>query len=232
MTRWVRTRDVSVRNPAALHVLPGDTVLATVESNPPAPIIVAREQDGHRLVIVGFDPDDSNFAQQSAFPLMIAGSIEWMSRSVDEAADSFSVGEMDVPSPASRIIAPSGKDVPFAPDGGSVHLLATEAGAYRILAPDSETDDPGESTRCCQRSACRQLATETAAIEAEPPLGGELGLWRWLAVLAGFALWLEWWLYYSSRRKREMAESSQSPGNGVSAHLNSEPVREHSKIAV
>ena len=44
VTRWVRTQDISVRNPAALKVQPGDTVLASAEGDPPAPLILAREQ--------------------------------------------------------------------------------------------------------------------------------------------------------------------------------------------
>jgi len=33
---------------------------------------------------------------------------------VDESADSLSTGELDLPGPAARIIAPSGKEVSFA----------------------------------------------------------------------------------------------------------------------
>ena len=117
VTRWVRTHDVSVRNPAALKVEPGDTVLAYTEGDPPAPLILAREQNGRRILIVGFNPHDSNFPLESAFPLLMAGSVEWMTHSVDEVADSFSTGEIDLPGPASKIIAPSGKEVPFARKG-------------------------------------------------------------------------------------------------------------------
>ena len=68
-TRWVLPHDVSVRNPAVLDVQPNDTVLAYAEGDPPVPLILAREQNGHRLLIIGFDPHDSNFPLQSAFPL-------------------------------------------------------------------------------------------------------------------------------------------------------------------
>src|SRR5437879_11125318 len=42
VTRWVRTHDVSVRNPAVLEMQPNDTILASTEGNPPAPLIIAR----------------------------------------------------------------------------------------------------------------------------------------------------------------------------------------------
>jgi Ca-activated chloride channel homolog len=139
VTRWVRTRDISVRNPAALKVQPGDTVLASTEGDPPAPLILAREQDGRRILIIGFNPHDSNFPLESAFPLLMAGSVEWMTHSVDEVADSLSTGELDLPGPATKIVAPSGKEVPFARKGADIHLLALETGTYRIVSPSGET---------------------------------------------------------------------------------------------
>jgi hypothetical protein len=35
-----------------------------------------------------------------------------------------------------------------------------------------------------------------------------LDLWRWLLIPAIVALWIEWWLYYESRRKAELADSN------------------------
>src|SRR5258708_20200214 len=72
VTRWVRTHDVSVRNPAQLNMLSTDTILASTEGNPPAPLILAREQNGRRILIIGFDPQKSNFPLPSALPLFTA----------------------------------------------------------------------------------------------------------------------------------------------------------------
>jgi hypothetical protein len=83
VTRWVRTHDISVRNPAALKIEPGDTVLAYADGDPPTPLILAREQAGRRILIIGFNPHDSNFPLESAFPLLMAGSVEWMTHSVE-----------------------------------------------------------------------------------------------------------------------------------------------------
>ncbi|MGH9678610.1 MAG: vWA domain-containing protein, partial [Candidatus Acidiferrales bacterium] len=123
VTRWIRTRDVSVRNPAALTPQPGDTVLAYADGTPPVPLIVAREQSGRRILIVGFDPQESNLPQQSAFPLLMAGGIEWMTHSVEEEANSVSTGELDLPGPVTRILRPSGTDLPFARQDSGAHLL-------------------------------------------------------------------------------------------------------------
>jgi von Willebrand factor type A domain len=221
VTRWVRTHDISVRNPAALKVQPGDTVLAYAEGNPPAPLILAREQNGRRLLIIGFDPHDSNFPLESAFPLLMAGSLEWMTHSVDEIADSRSAGEIDLPGPASRIIAPSGKDVPFARKGADIHLLALETGMYRIVAPGSETK-MAVNPPALPAQRMQVTAAEAADPEAEPLPPTAWDLWRWLVLLAGVALWLEWWLYYSARERQRAAEVQEAPGDRPSPEADRE----------
>jgi len=210
VTRWVRTHDVSVRNPAVLEMQPNDTILASTEGNPPAPLIIAREQNGHRLLIIGFNPHNSNFPLQSAFPLLMAGGVEWMTHSVDESAESLSTGELDLPGPATRIISPSGRDVPFARKAQDVHLLATETGVYRVVSPSGETN-VAVNTPLLPAQRMTLTPPETARIESEPfqRPGGDL--WRWLVLLGMAALWLEWWLYYSGRENRRAMEMRAAP---------------------
>jgi len=228
VTRWVRTHDVSVRNPAEINMLPTDTILASTEGNPPAPLILAREQNGRRLLIIGFDPHNSNFPLQSAFPLLMAGGMEWMTHSVDESADSLSTGELDLPGPAARIVSPSGKEVSFARNGQNVHFLATETGMYRVITPNAA---PGNETTVAvntpllpaQRMA--PTASETAKIESEPLQQAGWDLWRWLVLLAIVALWLEWWIYYSGRENRRAMEMRATPTDGELPENNLESER-------
>jgi Ca-activated chloride channel family protein len=212
VTRWVRTHDISVRNPATLKVRPGDTVLAYIEGDPPAPLIVAREQDGRRILIIGFNPHDSNFPLESAFPLLMAGSVEWMTHSVDEVADSLSTGEIDLPGPATKIVAPSGKEVPFARKGADIHLLALETGMYRIVMPGGETS-VAVNPPALPAQRLQLTPAEAAEVEREPLPPTTWDMWRWLVLLAIVALWAEWWLYYSAREKQRAAEVKEAPGD-------------------
>jgi hypothetical protein len=221
VTRWIRTHDVSVRNPAALTALPTDTVLAYTDETPPAPLILAREQNGHRLLIVGFDPHNSNFPMESAFPLLMAGGMEWMTHSVDEAAESVSTGELDIPGPVTRIIAPSGRDVPFAHTGSGVHLLALETGMYRVIAPSGETSI-AINTPLLPAQRLNPTPAETAGIESEPRQVIGSDLWRWPVLFAIAALWLEWWLYYSSRERQRTVELPETPGDVSLQYLDGE----------
>ena len=215
VTRWVRTHDVSVRNPATLSLLPSDTVLAFTEGNPPAPLIVAREQNGRRMLFIGFDPRDSNLPLDSAFPLLMAGGMEWMTHSVDEVADSLSTGELDIPGPVTRITSPSGKDVFFARKGSDAHLLATETGIYRVAAPGGETNI-AVNTPLLPSRQLKIAPTESASVQREPLRPDSWDLWRWLVLLAIVALWLEWRLYYSSRERQRVAEIRETPGEDPS----------------
>jgi hypothetical protein len=210
VTRWVRTRDVSARNPATLKLEPGDSVLAYAEADPPAPLIVAREQGGHRILIIGFNPQDSNFPQESAFPLMMAGSVEWMTHSVDEVADSLSTGEVDIPGPATKIIAPSGKEVPFARKDANLHLLALETGTYRIIGPNSESSI-AINPPALPAQRVQLTAAETAEVEREPLPPPTWDMWRWLVIAAIIALWLEWVLFYMARERQRVAEVREGP---------------------
>jgi hypothetical protein len=221
VTRWVRTHDISVRNPAALTVEPGDTVLAYTEGNPPAPLILAREKEGRRILIIGFNPHDSNFPLESAFPLLMAGSVEWMTHSVDEIADSLSTGEIDLPGPATRIVAPSGKEMPFARNGAAVHLLASETGMYRVVGPSGESSI-AVNPPALPAQRVQLTAAETAEVEREPLPPATWDMWRWLVILAIAALWLEWWLYYTAREKQRAAEANESPGDQPLAELDRE----------
>jgi hypothetical protein len=222
VTRWVRTRDISVRNPAALNVQPGDTVLAYAEGEPPAPLILAREQDGRRILIIGFNPHDSNFPLESAFPLLMAGSLEWMTHSVDEVADSLSTGEIDLPGPATKVVAPSGKETPFARKGVDIHLLALETGMYRIVGPGGETSI-AVNPPALPAQRMQLTASEGAGVEREPLPPAAWDMWRWLVLLAITALWLEWWLYYAARERQRAAEVKEAPGDQPLPEFDQEP---------
>ena len=211
VTRWVRTHDISVRNPATLKVDSGDAVLAYTEGNPPAPLILARERNGHRMLIVGFNPHDSNLPVESAFPLLMAGSVEWMTHSVDEVADSLSTGEIDLPGPVVKIVAPSGREVPFARKGANVHWLASEAGAYRIVGPGGESSVT-VNPPALPSERVQLTEAEAADVQGEPLPPTAWDLWRWLVLLAVVALWAEWWLYYTARERQRTSEAQNSTG--------------------
>jgi Ca-activated chloride channel family protein len=207
--RWVRTRDISVRSAATLKVAPGDEVLASGEGTPGAPLIVAREQNKHRSLIVGFDPHDSNLPEQSAFPLLMAGTVEWMTHPIEDASDSLSAGELDLPGPATRVVGPTGAEVPFARNGTNVHIVAMDTGLYRVIAGNRTMTYAVNTPPLLPLQRIEPSETEQASIQSElVPYQGNY-LWRTLAILAIVALWAEWWLFYSARINRQAVMAQQ-----------------------
>ncbi len=236
-TRWIRTHDVSVRNPARLSQQPNDVVLAYADGNPPTPIILAREQDGHRMLILGFDPQDSNLQFESAFPLLMAGSIEWLTQPIEDVVQSASTGIVDLRSAATRIVAPSGAAVAFERADGNVRFFASEAGIYRLTEPSRERQI-AVNIPALPQTVLSPDALEEAAIEPEPIRGADRDLWRWLVLIAAIPLWLEWWLFYSGRGirkveiKPDVSARPASPGQDVNPRWRSADAdaREHQHI--
>ena len=203
---------MSVRNPALLDVLPGDTVLASSERRPLMPLIVAREQNRHRVLMIGFDPWDSNLPQQPAFPLLMAGAVEWLAHPVEDNVDSLSTGELDLPGPATRIIGPSGRDIPFARNALGVHLLALDTGAYRVVGVNGATTVEVNAPPFLPSLRIKPEAAETLPVEPEAIQNRIQDLWPWLVALAMIALWAEWWLFYWKRLNQTPAGDEQSSG--------------------
>jgi hypothetical protein len=215
VTRWVRTRDVSVRNPAAIPLQSGDTVLATA-GTPEKPLIVARAQPGRKALIVGFDPRRSNFPQQPAFPLLMAGAIEWMTHSVEDAAESFPAGKVALPGAVTRVLAENNTAVPFARSAQGIHLLVQETGLYRVIMPGRETR-VGINAPSLPVLRWKPTEPETADVAAAPLEDAGPDLWRWLALLGVIFLWLEWVLFYRNpENRRGYSPSGRSPGDPVS----------------
>jgi len=207
VTRWVRTHDVTVRNPAALSVRPTDAVLASGDGQPAMPLIVAREENKHRMLIIGFDPDNSNFPQQSAFPLLMAGSVEWLAHPVEDVSDSLAAGELDLPGPATRIVSPAGRDLPFARNGSNVHLLALDTGLYHVTGPNYSATYAVNAPVLLPSQRITATPSESAGIAFEVIPNPGRYLWTWLTVLAMVALWAEWWLFYKFAASKPVPEA-------------------------
>jgi hypothetical protein len=84
-------------------------------------------------------------------------------------------------------------------------LIATETGTYRIMGSNGETDI-AVNTPLLPAQRLKPSAAEAGLIESEQLREAARELWRWLLVPAMILLWLEWGLFYSTRRKRQLAE--------------------------
>jgi hypothetical protein len=178
-------------------------VLASGEEPSSLPLVVARDQDHRKSLLIAFDPHDSNFPQQSAFPLLMAGTVEWMTHPIEDASDSLFAGELDLPGPAARVIGPNGADVPFARNGSYLHILALDTGIYRVMGANRNSSFAVNAPPLLPSQRLDPTESERAAVQTEAIAYQGSYLWRTMAIFAIIALWLEWWLFYSPRVNRQ-----------------------------
>ena len=223
VTRWIESRDVSVRAGETLKPGANDVVLAsssggstatTISANAPLPLIWAREAKGQRAVIVDFDPLDSNFTEESAFPLLMAASIEWMTHPIEEQGEFLTAGSVDLPVALSRVTAPSGRDILFATDDVSTHFIGSESGLYRVTDGNQTLEVP-VNVPLLPTDRMTPMGGEAAPLGAQPIPMEQQELWRWLVALALIALWLEWRLFYYRREKAQPIAPAPPRSDGM-----------------
>lgn len=225
VTRWIQSRDVTVRPTQTLTPSAADTVLASSPGSTSEPLILAREEKGRKAVIIDFDPLDSNFTEEPAFPLLMAASIEWMTHPIVERGEFLAAGSVDLNLPLSRIAAPSGRDVLFAGDESSAHFFADENGIYHITSAGQSLDVP-VNVPALPSTRMASTVAEAAALPAQPVAISQQELWRFLVALALIALWLEWRLFYFRRDKANKPDT-RSASISIGLHLdNGESQRE------
>lgn len=212
-TRWVRSRDITVRLATALQAQPADAVLAWSDRTP---LMLARQEGDRKAVLLAFDPRQSNLPLQPAFPLLLAGVVEWMTGAIEEMAEPVGTGEVKWPGIAEHFYSPAGHELPFARNGNESHLLAFQSGLYRVRSAAGEQRvaanvpplparrwDPGPA-------AARRLEAGALSVSGKQ-------LWPWLLLLALVPLWAEWRLFYPSRSSRTNAARTAVPESGAPA---------------
>jgi hypothetical protein len=172
-------------------------------------MVVAQDQNHRKSLLVAFDPRDSNFPEQSAFPLLMAGTVEWMTHPIEDVSDSLFAGELDLPGPATKVVGPNGSEVPFARNGSDLHILALDTGIYRVMGANRNSTFAVNAPALLPSQRLEPTASEESAAQTEAiPYQGSY-LWRTMAILAIAVLWLEWWLFYSPRVNRQAVLTQQ-----------------------
>jgi len=181
------------------------------------PIVVARPAAASRprLAVIGFDPFDGDMKFQVTTPLLFANLLRWLSpeavRNIEVAAERVGAANVALdPSERTNEIQVStdrGDAVPFTIRDGMLQLFIAKPTIVRVASYDRE-----------------RLLSLTLPQIAEhnwnPPTGSasgmpvetnwaslEIGVWQWLAALAGATLVAEWMLF--GRRRSFRPRTSQ-----------------------
>ncbi len=109
--------------------------LETLVDSPKGPLLLAGGQDGRRIVVLTFDPQQSNLPKLAAFPLLVANAVDWL----DPLAGTQAVdpGQTLQLAPGSTVQTPSGRTLVVGAPG--LFTDTDEEGIYRVLGPGSST---------------------------------------------------------------------------------------------
>ncbi len=176
------------------------------------PVILAWEQAGRKLLVLGFDIRRSDLPLRAGFPVMLASAMEWYFPSwLSVHAEQAEAGLPVLLAPRGpgpmTVTLPGGARRPIAADGEPVLFTETEtAGFYRVEGSDGPGDfavslASGAESRIAPRfeppAAGPAAAGKGAAGSADAGDGGGVLVPAWgIAALAAFLLvvleWLAW----------------------------------------
>jgi Ca-activated chloride channel family protein len=205
LLRFVQLDDVQIAE--TLGVKTPDWAMSIVESTS-TPLILAGEQDGQRMVWVGFDTLQSTWPLRVSFPIFIANAIEWLNPTTSQASmvnvrtGEALVATLEETDPALSMLLPNGQktNLETSPDSRQIIFADTlQQGVYRLqngtnevvfasnLIDASESDNgPREELNLGGYKQITGTGQQRANLE----------MWRWLVFVAFCVLMFEWWYYH------------------------------------
>jgi hypothetical protein len=192
LTDGLSLRDVFVAHAMALRADKGTQVIATDARRR---ALILASSSGSRWVEVAFALDDSNLPLQAGFPVFLSNVLNWMTR--EPLALQASLGLVQVPVRAAKVIDLHGQKVATHEVPGATLIQADEPGFYTAIAPDQRLR---VAVNVTDAAVTAVNASRLAGESAPPALPASAGHWAtspWLALLllAAALLVIEWWTY-------------------------------------
>jgi len=218
----LHAKEVRVPSAEVFQTFEGDVPVASV---PEGPIVVARgSNENHAAIaVIGFDPLDGQLRFEVTTPLLFANLLRWLSpqsfRELDITAGQVGAATVTLDPRESlghiRVRDESGFAVPFTVRNQTLQLFASRPSIVHIVSDDRER-------------VLSLTLPEVAEFEWKPPVNTAAGmpaasrfvpaavdLWKWLAVLGGSGLFIEWMLF--GRRRGLKWPKSSSPAKSREA---------------
>jgi Ca-activated chloride channel homolog len=232
LLRNVSVSDVSVLR--AARVNPGSWAQVAVEGEG-APMLLAGERDGRRIVVLAFSLQNSDLPLQVAFPLLVSNIIGYLAPGSGAEAS-----QLQPDQPLIVSVDPSATEVRLTRPDGVVEAVPIQGG--QAVYPDTRATGPyivdqlnGEQLVGRQRFAVNLFAPEESSIAPRADLSvpqvsglqqavtreqvGRQEIWRWLAAAALAVLVVEWLVYQRNgiafiRERLRRRFGGRQPGAG------------------
>ena len=186
----------------------------TVIDSDGGPILLAGEEGGRRIAVLGFALHESDLPLQVAFPILLSNLVGYLAPGQGGAAAQLQPGQpLTVPVPpdatAVRVTAPGDEATTVEPANGQAIFADTDAlGVYNIAIvrpgqPELERAiavnlmNPTES-RVAPREQLPIFQSGGRAVAVNAERSGRSEFWRWLAAIALALLVIEWLVYQRS----------------------------------
>ena len=209
LLRYVELSDLHVASAARMEVPGWARVL--VRTTEGAPLLMAGEVEGRRVVAFAFDLHRSDLPLRVAFPILISNVVEWLRPGTQVAMPTNArVGEaitVRLRPEADRVVvrSPEGDTVTLQDfSGGEVQFASTD----RLGVYEARQFAGGRQLGEEERFAVNLFSREESSIDSRAdvglagsaplPAGGSerpLEIWPWLLVVALVLLGVEWWVY-------------------------------------
>ncbi len=220
--------DVSILE--AVRIVPGTWARVVVDSDG-APLLVAGERDGRRIVVLAFDLLKSDLPLQVAYPLLLSNIINYLAPGSGAEAGAVAPGEpislqLDPAISRVRLTLPDGSTVEPPLDGDTLTFADTDAlGVYALeLFRDDELIArqrfavnlfaPAESLVQPQAQIAIQQTGGIQNAVAPGEQAGRQEVWRWLAAMALVVLLIEWLVYQRGSVQAMLGRLRGSPRSG------------------
>lgn len=203
ITRYTGLGDAHVGEAVGTTPPPGAIVLAEAG---PIPIVWAYERPRLRLVVMAFDPFESDFPLRAGFPIFLGNAVDWLIAGRGTGPRVVGAGEIARGDIEEDLASVTIKD----PTGGSHEIAVregewifdgtTKAGVYEVAA-GKKTHRFAVNLLSRAESDVRpreSLSFGTAKVNAEEgeKVARRREIWPWLAMLAVGMLVTEWWYFH------------------------------------
>ncbi len=218
----LRTRDFELTETLILEAGPDDVVVAESEQGP---VIVARESEGQKTVVYGFDPLASAAANQLVTPLLLANTLRWFAPNLflgrDVRAGPPGLVETLVSVEDENLVSVSSAEdsnLPWSLEKNRLRFFMPVPGNVRVRTPFRELS---WSLTLPELGSARWEPPESVLRGVPPPSsvgsGLRFPLWPWLALLAVIC-WLIDWFLYGRMSPPHAASASSRPTRPFDSH--------------
>lgn len=186
----------------------------TVIDSDGGPILLAGEQNGRRIGVLGFELQNSDLPLQVAFPVLLANLAGYLAPGQGGEAAQIQPGQplvVPVPSDATAVTItdPQGNETELTPQNNQAIFGATEMLGIYEIAIERQGADPIEraaavnlqnaaESRVEPRKQLNLFQSGGRVVAQAQERAGRSEMWRWLAWIALIVLIAEWLVYQRS----------------------------------